>query len=75
MEDHRVLILNALRANAENLETRNGETWGSVYLDNIKLADMDPRKFAGYLRWLQRLGVYKDEPNEFKGIWGRVRMP
>lgn len=64
--------LKALRANKENLETRNGETWGIVYLDNAK-ADLkiSGAQFAGYLSALKAKGLYVSFDD---GIFGSVKM-
>lgn len=67
----------ALVRHVEGTETstNTGITWGSVYLDNAKPHDWTPRKWAGVLSALERVGAYIDEDGTFKGDFGRVRMP
>jgi len=62
-------VLNALRANKEATETREGELWGVVYLDNAKARlKMSGAQFAGYLSALTAKGLYVSFDDDCFGL-------
>lgn len=54
-------VLEALLDNVEGYTERDasGVAWGSVYLDNARVAGMSPHAFAGYLSALTAEGQYR----------------
>ena len=61
------LLLVTMRACVENENTRDGVTWGTVYLDNARPDEMSAHEFAGYLSALERAGYYQPEGDDFFG--------
>lgn len=55
-------VLDALRANIEYEQERDGTLWGAVYLDNAKWAAdwfVSAHEFAGYLASLHARDLYR----------------
>lgn len=64
-------VLNLLRKNVEGeVRLGNGETWGTVYLDNARPGDLTGHQFAGRLAALEKAGLYVPVDGEF---WGAVK--
>lgn len=49
----------------ESTETRNGEVWGEVYLDNFAAKYENKHQFAGDLSALKESGVYRGIDGDF----------
>jgi len=49
----------------------DGNEWAQIYLDNAIPTGMSRRSFAGYLRALQRAGLYKTQGDD---CFGMVRI-
>lgn len=63
-------VLAALRAHTEDRPVAPG-TWGMIYLDNARPADMSDKSFRSHLAVLSKAGLYKVVDG---WAWGQVKM-
>jgi len=62
------LLLVTMRACVENENTRDGVTWGTVYLDNARPDEMSAHEFAGYLSALTNADLYHSLNDDCFGL-------
>lgn len=64
-------VLAALRAHIEDRGFIKPGSWGMIYLDNARPADMSDKSFRSHLGALSKAGLYKVVDG---WAWGQVKM-
>jgi hypothetical protein len=59
MNDAMKAIYETAKRSTESTTERNGQVWGSFYLDSARPAGMSAHAFAGYLSALEAEGLYR----------------